>query len=119
MALITTLVTAGLGVVMWREFDFGQANVLQFEYNRSWIEVVNANYKVGIDGMSLPLIALTLLVVPLVIIYSWNHIPSPGNTKMFLMLILVLHTGMLAVSWPRTWCCSSSSSKLCCCPCTS
>ena len=95
VALITTLVTAGLGVVMWRQFDFGQANVLQFEYNRSWIEVVNANYKVGIDGMSLPLIALTLLVVPLVIIYSWNHIPSPGNTKMFLMLTLVLHTGML------------------------
>ncbi len=95
VALITTLVTAGLGVVMWRQFDFGRANVLQFEYNRSWIEVVNANYKVGIDGMSLPLIALTLLVVPLVIIYSWNHIPSPGNTKMFLILTLVLHTGML------------------------
>ena len=45
--------------------------------------------------MSLPLVALTLLVTPLVIIYSWNHIPEPGNTKAFLMLILVLHTGML------------------------
>ena len=39
--------------------------------------------------------ALTLLVVPLVIIYSWNHFPEPHNPKAFLALILVLHTGML------------------------
>ncbi len=95
VALTATLVTAGLGVIAWLQFDFDRANELQFEYNRSWITVVNANYKVAIDGMSLPLIALTLLIVPLVIIYSWNHIPSPGNAKMFLMLTLVLHTGML------------------------
>ena len=39
--------------------------------------------------------ALTLLVTPLVIIYSWNHFPEPHNPKAFLILILVLHTGML------------------------
>ena len=52
-------------------------------------------YIVGIDGLSLPLVALTLLVTPLCIIYSWNHFPEPHNPKAFLILILVLHTGML------------------------
>jgi NADH-quinone oxidoreductase subunit M len=49
----------------------------------------------GIDGLSLPLFGLTLAVVPLVIIYSWNHIPDPGNPKAFLALMLILETGMI------------------------
>ena len=35
-----------------------------------------------------------MAVVPLCIIYSWNHIPEPGNPKAFLALILVLEVGM-------------------------
>ncbi len=95
IALFTTLLTAAVGILLIGEFDFDNASALQFDVNTSWISVVNANYHVAIDGISLPLIALTLLVTPLVVIYSWNHIPEPGNAKMFLMLILVLHTGML------------------------
>ena len=57
--------------------------------------MINSRYFVGIDGLSIPLIALTLLVVPLCIVYSWNHFPEPRNPKAFLMLLLVLHTGML------------------------
>jgi NADH-quinone oxidoreductase subunit M len=30
-----------------------------------------------------------------VIIYSWNHIPDPGNPKAFLALMLILETGMI------------------------
>ncbi|MFW2381965.1 MAG: complex I subunit 4 family protein [Acidimicrobiales bacterium] len=95
IALVTTLATAVVGVLLFLEFDFDNANALQFDVNTPWISIVNANYHVAMDGISLPLIALTLLIVPLVIIYSWNHIPAPGNPKIFLMLILVLHTGML------------------------
>ncbi len=98
IALITTLLTGVLGFFMLADFySMGKENwsTLQYVVDSKWIEVINARYFVGIDGISMPLIGLTLLVVPLVIIYSWNHIPSPGNTKMFLMLILILHTGML------------------------
>ena len=48
-----------------------------------------------VDGIALPLIALTVLVVPLCVIYSLDHIPAPGNAKAFLMLILLLETGMI------------------------
>ena len=98
IALGSTLLTAALGVVMLVDFyGMGQDawSTLQYSVNKEWISVINANYFVGIDGISMPLIALTLLIVPLVIIYSWNHIPEPGNAKMFLILTLVLHTGML------------------------
>ncbi len=98
LALLVTLATAIIGVVLFSpsdDFSYDRLGTLQLETDISWIPIINANYHVGVDGMSLPLIALTLLVVPLVIIYSWNHIPAPGNPKNFLMLILVLHTGML------------------------
>ena len=95
IALFTTLATALVGILLLADFDYDNSEVLQFAVDARWIEVINARYTVAIDGMSLPLIALTLLVVPLVIIYSWNHIPSPGNAKAFLMLMLILETGMV------------------------
>ena len=48
----------------------------------------------GIDGMSLPLYILTMVITLMVIIYSWNHIPEPGNPKAFFILILILQVGM-------------------------
>ncbi|MGI9596015.1 MAG: proton-conducting transporter membrane subunit, partial [Acidimicrobiales bacterium] len=95
IALVAALGSAVIGVFLLTNFDYGQSGVMQFGIDRSWIDVINARYSLGLDGMSLPLVALTLLVTPLVIIYSWNHIPEPGNAKAFLMLMLVLHTGML------------------------
>ena len=95
VALGASLATAVVGILLLVDFDYDAAGTLQFVRDNEWINVVDARYTLGLDGMSLPLVALTLLITPLVIIYSWNHIPEPGNAKMFLMLMLVLHTGML------------------------
>jgi hypothetical protein len=48
------------------DFDYDNAGTLQFVVDNEWIDVINSRYIVGIDGISLPLIALTLLIVPLV-----------------------------------------------------
>jgi NADH-quinone oxidoreductase subunit M len=95
VALGASLAAAVFGVAVIADFDYDRAGELQFAVDHEWISVIKAHYLVGIDGLSLPLIALTLLVVPLCIIYSWNHFPEPHNPKAFLILILVLHTGML------------------------
>jgi NADH-quinone oxidoreductase subunit M len=95
IALLATLGSAVVGLLLLFNFDYDDSGTMQFALDERWIDVINARYAIGLDGMSLPLVALTLLVVPLVVIYSWNHIPEPGNTKAFLMLTLVLHTGML------------------------
>ncbi len=94
-ALVASLASAAVGVAVLADFNYSASEQLQFVVNRSWIEVIHSNYLVGIDGLSVPLVALTLLITPLVIVYSWNHFPEPHNPKAFLALMLVLHTGML------------------------
>ena len=82
-------------IYMLTQFDFDNSGEMQFTFDTNWISVINSRYIVGVDGMVLPLILLTLLVVPLCVIYSWNHFPEPANPKAFLILILILETGML------------------------
>lgn len=94
-ALITSLAALGLGIYMLFVFDYDAGGTLQFGVDETWIDVINSRYILGVDGMSLPLIALTVFVVPLCIIYSLDHIPEPGNPKAFLSLILILETGMI------------------------
>ena len=95
LALVTSLVAAFVGILLLINFNYDRAGVLQFKVDRSWIDIINSRFIMGLDGLSLPLLALTLLIVPLVFIYSWNHIPEPGNAKAFLILMLILETGMV------------------------
>jgi len=94
VALVTALATLGVGVYTLTQFDFSQAGKLQFFANAEWIKVISSNYTIGLDGMSLPLYFLSMVVTVLVMVYSWNHVPSPGNPKAFLILMLILQTGM-------------------------
>jgi NADH-quinone oxidoreductase subunit M len=95
VALVASLASAGVGIAVMADFDYDQADKLQFVVDKAWIEVISSRYFMALDGLSLPLVAMTLLITPLVIIYSWNHFPEPWNPKAFLILTLVLHTGML------------------------
>jgi NADH-quinone oxidoreductase subunit M len=94
VALITALATLGVGVYTMTQFDYDQAGKMQFVAETNWISVIKSTYYIGVDGISLPLYFLSMVITVLVMIYSWNHIPSPGNPKAFLMLMLVLQTGM-------------------------
>src|SRR3712207_4643953 len=94
VALLTTLVTMAVGVYLLVEFNYDQASRLQFAVDNSWIDVINSRYLVGIDGISLPLLVLSMFVTVLCVIYSWDHFPEPHNPKAFLILMLILETGM-------------------------
>ncbi|MEZ5321600.1 MAG: NADH-quinone oxidoreductase subunit M [Microthrixaceae bacterium] len=94
IGLGSTLATLAVGIWLFANFDYGNGG-FQFVIDRSWIDVINSRFIMGVDGLSLPLLGLTLLVVPLVFIYSWDHIPEPGNPKAFLSLMLLLETGMI------------------------
>ncbi len=95
IALVTSLATAGVGVLLMANFDYDHTAILQYQVDESWIPLIDSRYHVALDGISLPLLALTLLVVPLCVIYSWKHFPEPHNPKAFLILILILETGMV------------------------
>jgi NADH-quinone oxidoreductase subunit M len=95
VALATSVVALGIGVYILQQFDYDAAQKFQFSVNLPWIEAINSRYILGLDGISLPMLILTLFIVPLCIIYSWNHFPEPKDPKAFLILILILETGMI------------------------
>ena len=95
VALWTSFAAAFVGILLLFNFDYDNAGELQFVVDESWIDVINSRFIVGLDGMSLPLLLLTLGIVPLCIIYSFGHFPEPHNPKALLSLILVLETGMV------------------------
>ena len=94
LTLVTTLATLAAGVYILANFDFDKAGTLQLTVNKEWIEVINSRYHLGVDGLSLPLLLLAMVVTPLCVIFSWDHFPEPHNPKAFLILLLVLETGM-------------------------
>jgi NADH-quinone oxidoreductase subunit M len=94
VALFTALATLGFGIATLILFKYGSAGKLQFFVDTKWIPVIHSGYTIGLDGLSLPLYILSMLVTVLVMVYSWDHIPPPGNAKAFLMLMLVLQTAM-------------------------
>jgi NADH-quinone oxidoreductase subunit M len=67
---------------------------MQFVAEHDWISVIKSSYYIGIDGIRLPLYLLSMVITVLVMIYSWDHVPSPGNPKAFFILMLILQTGM-------------------------
>ena len=94
IALLVTLGTTGAGVYLLAAFHYSHADRLQFTYNTKWIPVINSRYHIGIDGISLPLLVLSIVITLMCVIYSWDHFPEPHNPKAFLILMLVLETGM-------------------------
>lgn len=94
LALLTTLVTLALSVLLaWGYYGHGYEGV-QFVTDVSWVQVISAHYRVGLDGLSLPLVLLTTALSVLVVIASWK---IEKATQAFMALYLFLLTGMLGV----------------------
>jgi NADH-quinone oxidoreductase subunit M len=67
---------------------------MQFEEMYRWIPGVNIFYHLGVDGISLPFVFLTSLLMVVSILVSWNITLKP---KVFFALLLLLGTGMIGV----------------------
>ena len=97
-ALVFAAATAVITLFALFNFNYGkQAANLQFVQNRRWIDIINARYHIGLNGLSLPMLALSTIVVILCMVYSWDHWPEPHNPKAVLALMLILETGMNGV----------------------
>ena len=94
VAIVTAAATLAVGIFTLIQFNYDKAGQMQFAADAEWISVIKSSYLIGIDGISLPLYFLSMVITLLVMIYSWNHVPSPGNPKAFFILMLVLQTGM-------------------------
>ena len=96
-ALGTTLLVAISGVLAWIKFD-SQNTALQFAESAKWIPSFGINYAVGVDGLAIVLILMSVLLAPIVVLAGWNE--SEGgrwSAKVFYILILVLETMIIGV----------------------
>ena len=87
VALATTLVTFALSALLWTGFDPTRTGY-QFVERAPWLPDWGIHYFVGIDGVSLLLVALTTFLMPLVLLASWNDIKRSVRSYVFFMLFL-------------------------------
>jgi NADH-quinone oxidoreductase subunit M len=103
-ALAVTLVVAVLTVVMAIRFDSGGPR-FQFTEKYWWIRSFHVHYAVGVDGVALVLILLSAILVPLVVLASWNDAERSGgvdeppkrSVKAYFALLLGLEAMMIGV----------------------
>lgn len=94
LALLIALLEFALTLHLPAHFIAG-APGFQFEINRPWIANPAIAYHVGIDGLSLWLVALTGLLAPVGVLASWNAIQE--RKKIYYSLFLVQQTSIVGV----------------------
>jgi NADH-quinone oxidoreductase subunit M len=75
VALVASVLTLVLSVPLIAGFDTSTA-ALQFVERVPWIPRFNAFYALGVDGISLPLLALTAFMTVPVVIAGWSVIQA-------------------------------------------
>jgi NADH-quinone oxidoreductase subunit M len=87
VALIVSVLTFLLSIPLYTGFDTATAD-MQFVELSPWIAAFNANYHLGVDGISMPLILLTTFTTPLVVLAGWEVIKYKAAQYMAAFLIM-------------------------------
>lgn len=91
-ALLTTLVLLALGIVLWANFDVGGA---QWQFTERLPVVGWFNWSLGIDGIALMLIMLSVFLMPICIGASWNTITD--RVGLYMACFLFMEALMIGV----------------------
>lgn len=87
ISLMTVFVSLALAVYMMIQFNVHQSE-MQFQWDTAWISMLNIRYHLGVDGLSLILIVLSIFTNVIVIFSTWNSIQSRVNTYLACFLML-------------------------------
>jgi NADH-quinone oxidoreductase subunit M len=97
LALGFSLVTLAWFIAMVTQYNVGGPNY-QFNQVVSWIPQFGVHYAVGVDGIALVLIGMALVLMPVVILASWNDADGGRRSvKSYFALMLVMETMMIGV----------------------
>jgi NADH-quinone oxidoreductase subunit M len=103
-----TLTTLVVTIAMALRFKTG-AGAPNFQFNQTyqWIPQFGVHYAVGVDGIALVLILMSVVLMPVVVLASWNDVegesspagepPPRRSVKTYFALMLVLETMMIGV----------------------
>ena len=92
VALWTSLVTFAVSLVLWIEFDAGQAG-FQFVERADWLPEWGIAYHMGVDGISMPFVLLSTLLIPICVLASWDAIEH--RVREYMVAFLVMETMMI------------------------
>ncbi|GAA4134318.1 complex I subunit 4 family protein [Streptomyces griseoincarnatus] len=90
--IATATVDLALVVALWTGFDPGEG--MQYQQRVRWIPGAGVGYHVGVDGLSLPLVALTCLLFLAVAVYS---LKERQRVRSYVCLFLFLQTVSLGL----------------------
>jgi NADH-quinone oxidoreductase subunit M len=89
------LLTLVLGLAVALQFDLDSGG-MQLEEQHTWIEAFGVHYALGVDGLGLLMVLLTVVLVPIVLVAGWFD-GDDGNTRAFFAWALALEGLSLAV----------------------
>ncbi len=94
IALVATLVNFALGVILWLNYDIGGA---QWQFTERAEIFAVFDYALGIDGIALMLIMLSVFLMPICILASWTGITKRVGEYMAAFLLMeMLMIGVFA-----------------------
>jgi NADH-quinone oxidoreductase subunit M len=102
VAIAFALVTLALTILLAARFEPGSAGDEQFQFveQYDWIPSFGVSYALGVDGISLVLIALAAVLVPVCMLAGWSDVEEGGSRRSvntYFALILVLETMIIGV----------------------
>jgi len=92
IALVTSIINLAISLFIFIVFDFSNIN---YQFVQEVHEFSGLNIYLGIDGLSIYFVLLTTMLIPVVLIASWNSISE--NVKSYVVIILLLETLLLGV----------------------
>jgi NADH-quinone oxidoreductase subunit M len=93
VATFFSFVTLVLTLIILRDFDW-TTHQMQFTEMHQWIPALSAEYFMGVDGISVPMLVLTSLLSLVAIVISFN---ITKRVKEYFAFFLLLECGMLGV----------------------
>jgi NADH-quinone oxidoreductase subunit M len=94
LTLAVSGLTFVLSIFLYSNFDTTTAS-MQFVERSPWIEALNVEYFMGVDGISAPLIILTAFMTPLIVIAGWDSIKE--RPAQYFAAFLILEGLMIGV----------------------
>ena len=91
-AIGASVVELALALPLWSRFDLHSGG-FQFTETATWIPALGISYSIGMDGISLLLVLLTVLLTPVSLLFSFDHVEK--SARAFSIAFLVLETGMI------------------------
>ena len=83
-----------ISLFLWVFFN-KSIGAFQFVEKFSWISILNVNFPMGVDGISLFFIILTTLLIPICLLTSWESVK--GDLKKYLIAFLVMEFFLIGV----------------------